>query len=552
MGFRLVDSTETHKYYARFVTRDSIATTQRPQLVITYILPSEPTVTTDSSSTITTSGARLHGTITDTGGATVTKRGFQYGKSQSPTWDSSETGSYGTGTFNRDISGLDDDTTYYYRAYARNSEGTSYGSWLSFKTDKYVGVPTVTTDSSAAVTDTSATLHGTVSATGGATVTERGFEYGLSQTGTWDEYETGSFTAGAYDLSVTGLADGTTFYYRAYAENVAGTGYGAWLSFTTLEDPVIETRAASNEAETTARLNAHVTSDGGEPVTVRFGWGATSEATIEAYDDYDTVTGTWASTTNPYLDIDSLSVNSTYYFRVEAINSVGSVLGAELTFDTLDGVADVTGLKAIPRSDDDDGLSVSLSWVKASGSSITVIRYSTADYPASSTDGLPLYDGTGSSYVHTGVEGGTTYYYAAWGQSGAVESTTEDTVMVTTLPAPTVPGTFPAPTPFDRLFAAPDHTRLSNLLIVYDGVNNIADVLTMPRGTAWVILSILLSTLLAVGVYIMTHKSLLVGGIALIISLLFGWVIYILPFWLPLLTIILLVALTVSQKEMRY
>lgn len=40
----------------------------------------------------------------------------------------------GTGTFNKTVSGLTANTTYYVRAYATNSKGTAYGSQVSFTT----------------------------------------------------------------------------------------------------------------------------------------------------------------------------------------------------------------------------------------------------------------------------------------------------------------------------------------------------------------------------------------------------------------------------------
>jgi len=66
---------------------------------------------------------------------------------------------------------------------------------------------------------------------GNATV--RGFEYGLTQTGTWAVSETGDFTTGEYSLDVLSLNPNTTYYVRAYATNPASTGYGEWVSFTT-------------------------------------------------------------------------------------------------------------------------------------------------------------------------------------------------------------------------------------------------------------------------------------------------------------------------------
>ncbi|MBB6107617.1 gliding motility-associated C-terminal domain-containing protein [Mucilaginibacter lappiensis] len=96
--------------------------------------------------------------------------------------------------------------------------------------------PTVTTDNSAAITASSATLTGTVTADGGATVTEKGIVYGTSPnpnivTGT--KLTNGSGT-GAISANAAGLASGTRYYFRAYATNTRGTAYGADLFFNTL------------------------------------------------------------------------------------------------------------------------------------------------------------------------------------------------------------------------------------------------------------------------------------------------------------------------------
>lgn len=46
-----------------------------------------------------------------------------------------ETGTFGTGAFSLSLTGLSANTTYYVRAYAKNSEGYSYGGEVSFTTD---------------------------------------------------------------------------------------------------------------------------------------------------------------------------------------------------------------------------------------------------------------------------------------------------------------------------------------------------------------------------------------------------------------------------------
>jgi uncharacterized protein (TIGR02145 family) len=79
------------------------------------------------------SGAALNIKVTDDGDATVTARGFVYGTSASNLSQNVQSGS-GTGSFTKALIGLTPSTIYYYKAYATNSVGTSYGEVLSFTT----------------------------------------------------------------------------------------------------------------------------------------------------------------------------------------------------------------------------------------------------------------------------------------------------------------------------------------------------------------------------------------------------------------------------------
>ena len=101
---------------------------------------SAPTVTTTSPATsITATGATVGGDVTADGGAALTERGVVYGTSANP-----EIGGTGvtkiadsattTGTFTASLTDLTASTTYYYRAYATNAQGTSYGADGTFTT----------------------------------------------------------------------------------------------------------------------------------------------------------------------------------------------------------------------------------------------------------------------------------------------------------------------------------------------------------------------------------------------------------------------------------
>lgn len=95
----------------------------------------KPTVTTNSVSNITFESATCGGNVTDDGGANVTARGVCWSTSQNPTIsDNKTTDGSGTGSFTSNLINLNENTTYYVRAYATNEKGTSYGEQKSFTT----------------------------------------------------------------------------------------------------------------------------------------------------------------------------------------------------------------------------------------------------------------------------------------------------------------------------------------------------------------------------------------------------------------------------------
>lgn len=111
---------------------------------------------------------------------------------------------------------------------------------LFLDTGVSIVAPTVTTQAASSIGQLTATGNGTIVSTGNANPTRRGIQINTvaaappeSSPG-HDFYSTGSFSAGAFTISITGLTPGQIYYYRAYATNAAGTGYGSWVSFTAL------------------------------------------------------------------------------------------------------------------------------------------------------------------------------------------------------------------------------------------------------------------------------------------------------------------------------
>jgi len=234
----------------------------------------------------------------------------------------------GMGLFTGTMTGLDMSKIYYVRAYATNAAGTAYGNALLPVT------PVVTTSTTiSAVSDNSIAIGGgQVTNEGGASVTERGVCWIVGSTTpvTTDAHTSDGARAGVFSSTLTGLANGTTYYVRAYATNAMGTVYGAYITFTTKNIPTLTTYipALSVAEPGVVSSGGNITADGGATVTAR---------------------GVCWSATNPLPDItDSHSTNGTgnggypsvmmgldatkkYTVRAYATNSAGTAYGTVQT-----------------------------------------------------------------------------------------------------------------------------------------------------------------------------------------------------------------------------
>jgi photosystem II stability/assembly factor-like uncharacterized protein len=103
-----------------------------------------PVVTTSGISDITSSTATGGGNVTADGGAMVTARGVCWSTAIYPTVDDAKTvDGNGTGIFTSNITGLLAGKTYHVRAYATNSESTSYGADIAFSSSPF-GIEEIT------------------------------------------------------------------------------------------------------------------------------------------------------------------------------------------------------------------------------------------------------------------------------------------------------------------------------------------------------------------------------------------------------------------------
>ncbi len=187
-------------------------------LVYTSSTVTVPTVSTNSVSSIAATSAIGGGNITANGGAAVTASGIVYSTTTSPTLSTgivlSTSPVTTTGSYSLTMNGLNASTTYYVRAYATNSAGTSYGSQVSFTTSASsdTQAPTAPTNlASSNVTSTTAALTWTASTDN------------IAVTG-YRIYRNGSLigTTASPSYSVTGLTASTTYSFYVTAYDAAG------------------------------------------------------------------------------------------------------------------------------------------------------------------------------------------------------------------------------------------------------------------------------------------------------------------------------------------
>jgi hypothetical protein len=331
-------------YYVRAYATNANGTTYGTQISFaTSAQLFAPTVSSTTSATsITQTTAASGGSVSSDGGATITARGICWSSATSSptTANSVQTASGTTGSFSANLSGLSASTTYYVRAYATNSQGTTYASYVSFTTSANLYIPSVTTTTPGQVTYNSFWVGCQVTADGGATVTERGYVMNTAGSPTTSSYTFKQYSGtgtGYCDILATGLAANTTYYVKGYAINSQGTAYGSQLSFTTGSTPVAPTATTTSPATSIsssgATLAGNVSADGGASVTEKGICYSTSATPTTANSKVTSGTGTGSISST----LSGLSSSTTYHCRAYAINSAGTAYGAEVDFTTSGG-----------------------------------------------------------------------------------------------------------------------------------------------------------------------------------------------------------------------
>lgn len=127
--------TEGTPYFVRAYATNSVGTGYGNEVTFTTNQVTGAALTTNEATSITSTTAVAGGNVTSAGGGTITERGVCWGTSQNPTVSDNKTPSgTGIGIFTSNLTNLSNGTVYYYRAYANNSSGTTYGQQFHFIT----------------------------------------------------------------------------------------------------------------------------------------------------------------------------------------------------------------------------------------------------------------------------------------------------------------------------------------------------------------------------------------------------------------------------------
>lgn len=332
-----------------------------------------PVVGTSIVTEIKTTSTKVNCPLADvgfgeTGNSTITEYGICYGLKDNPTTSDTKLAVGTTAVSALDIvanlSGLTANTPYFVRGYAVYEGGIAYGAQAKFTTDNLKS-PEVSTSDAADLTTTAFTIAGKITSLGTSDVTQFGHVLSTSnQTPTIADSKTemGGTNAVPKDFksSFGNLKANTTYYVRAYATNVTGTGYGAVKTVKTNNEqpPAVSTQGVDQIMVNAARATGTIRAGGTNPVT-QYGhfWSSTNSDPKE--NDSKTQLGATSAPKDYASSMTNLLPNTTYYVRAYAVSAAGTAYGDVKTFKTAIVVPTVETLpnprfNSSPRLDTDE------------------------------------------------------------------------------------------------------------------------------------------------------------------------------------------------------
>ncbi|HYL67299.1 MAG TPA: spherulation-specific family 4 protein, partial [Nitrosopumilaceae archaeon] len=160
------------------------------------------------------------------------------------------------------------------------------------------------------------------------------------------------------------------------------------------------------------------------------------ERSIDSGTTWTTIVSNTASTTTTYSDT-GLFPNTSYTYRVSAINSIGTSSPSSMSSTTTSSATSVPSSPAVLTAKTASSSQINLSWTAPTnngGSAIT--NYNIYRSTSSGTETFLVRIGNVLSYSDTGLSSGTTYFYKVTAVNSAGEST-QSNEATTSLTTPT-------------------------------------------------------------------------------------------------------------------
>lgn len=298
-----------------------------------------PLVITNTASEIKLMTAIVSGEVTEEGYSAATERGFVVSdKNTDPSVsDQKVLSGYGKGTFTVVLTKLTPNTKYYYKAFATNTKGTSYGAVQSFTTTDYK-LPSSIIESIKNLSYNSVELNGSVTDEGEGIVSESGFVIKSGPQPTISDYKIPvSSGKGIYKAYIDALIENTKYFARSYAINEKGVSYGNETSFTTLDFvvpsfPKIPQFSLKNLNQ--IDILGFMNYGGSRPTDYGFCYSNTPNPTILNNKIKGSGFNGLITELQYTASLKNLQYNKIYYLRAYATNVKGTSYSSQITFQT--------------------------------------------------------------------------------------------------------------------------------------------------------------------------------------------------------------------------
>lgn len=247
---------------------------------------------------------------------------------------SSDLNRSGTGDWEEQLVEISEGSHILRWTYLRGSDVGAARTWLDAVDYETATEPSVTTTAASEVTLTGATLGGEVTNDGGREIPARGVVHATATAPTLDNGTV--LTAdeggiGTFAVIATGLAEGTTYFARAYATNNLGTTYGEEVVFTTGSNADFDNGVAtfSRTILPGGRQLFHFTLAGPRIVSLSTLGGAALRA--ELYDSEGKLIATFTGDAD--FDLEELLLAGAYALHVFREEDGGAAQAFDLTID---------------------------------------------------------------------------------------------------------------------------------------------------------------------------------------------------------------------------